>query len=160
MAAVANNNPNNEEVFVYMGGNMIVPQDVVRVRVHPSVTVIPNDAFDECVKLEDVELCEGLVEIGKRAFHDCTSLKRIKIPSTVTVIHDNSFQDCDELEKVELREGLLEIGEKAFCGCFKLKHIAIPSTVNSIGRAAFEEAGLQSIKLPDGLDNIGPYAFI
>ena len=45
MAAVANNNPNNEEVFVYMGGDMIVPRDVVRVRVHPSVSVIPAEAF-------------------------------------------------------------------------------------------------------------------
>ena len=33
---------NNEEVFVYMGGNMVVPDDVVRAQVHPSVTVIPD----------------------------------------------------------------------------------------------------------------------
>ena len=33
------------EIFVYMGGDMEVPDDVVRVRVHPSVTVIPERAF-------------------------------------------------------------------------------------------------------------------
>ena len=61
---------------------------MVRVRVHPSVTVIPEYAFylvdgdsiDDRTKLEEVELCEGLVEIGKRAFVACTSLKRIMIP--------------------------------------------------------------------------------
>ena len=34
---------------------MLVPQDAVRVRVHPSVTVIPEKAFYECKKLEEVE---------------------------------------------------------------------------------------------------------
>ena len=156
MAALANNNPNNEEVFVYMGGDMIVPRDVVRVRVHPSVTVIPNDAFDECVKLEDVEFCEGLLEIGKGAFHACTSLKGIKIPSTVTVICGRAFVYCSGLEEVELSEGLQEIREAAFFSCYRLKNIAIPTTVQQIGEAAFEEVPLQSIKLPDGLENIGP----
>ena len=89
---------NNDEVFVYMGGNMFVPQEVVRARVHSSVTVL------------------------------------------------SSFRDCDELEEVELNLGLQEIGGCAFWGCHKLKHIAIPTTVNSIGRSAFEETGLQSIK--------------
>ena len=36
---------NNEEVFEYMGGDMVVPDDVVRARVYPSVTVIPDRAF-------------------------------------------------------------------------------------------------------------------
>ena len=36
---------------------VIVPQDVVRARVHPSVTVIPENAFNNCLKLEEVELC-------------------------------------------------------------------------------------------------------
>ena len=156
MAAEANNDPNNEEVFVYMGSDMIVPRDVVRVRVHPSVTVIPNDAFDECVKLEDVEFCEGLLEIGKGAFHACTSLKGIKIPSTVTVICGRAFVYCSGLEEVELSEGLQEIREAAFFSCHRLKNIAIPTTVQQIGEAAFEEVPLQSIKLPDGLENIGP----
>ena len=29
---------NNAEVFVYMGGDVVVPNDVVRARVHPSVS--------------------------------------------------------------------------------------------------------------------------
>ena len=36
---------NNDEVFEYMGGDMVVPDDVVRAQVHPSVTVIPEKAF-------------------------------------------------------------------------------------------------------------------
>ena len=42
-------NAGDEEVFVYMGGdNVVVPQDAVRVRIHPSVTVIPEEAFINC----------------------------------------------------------------------------------------------------------------
>jgi hypothetical protein len=41
------------------------PQNVVRVRVDPSVALIPNGTFYKCMKLTEVELCEGLVEMGK-----------------------------------------------------------------------------------------------
>ena len=58
---------------------MIVPRDVVRALVHPSVTRIPAEAFMGCSKLEEVELCEGLAEIGNHAFGHCELLKRMKI---------------------------------------------------------------------------------
>ena len=38
---MADEDINNAEVFVYTEG-VEVPEEVVRVRVHPSVTVIPN----------------------------------------------------------------------------------------------------------------------
>ena len=52
---------NNTEVFVYNEG-AVVPEDVVRVRVHPSITKISNELFKERKKLEEVELCEGLLQ--------------------------------------------------------------------------------------------------
>jgi len=45
---MADNSNNDTEVFVYTEG-IEVPEDVVRVRVHPSVTVIPRGAFKEFV---------------------------------------------------------------------------------------------------------------
>ena len=42
-----------------------VSSDVIRVRVDPSVTSIPARAFYERKKLTEVELCEGVVEIGE-----------------------------------------------------------------------------------------------
>jgi hypothetical protein len=55
------------EVFVYTGpGGERVPDDVVRVRVDQSVVSIPAEAFSYHKKLTEVELCEGLVEIGER----------------------------------------------------------------------------------------------
>ena len=59
-----------DEVFVYTGegGAAAVPLNGVRVRVDPSVTSIPANAFNERTKLIEVELCEGIVEIGFRSF--------------------------------------------------------------------------------------------
>jgi len=88
MAEDSNNN--NDGVFIYTEG-VEVPMNVVRVRVHPSVTVIPEKAFKERTKLEEVELCEGLLEIGAQAFEYCNKLKRINIPSTVAIIEGWAF---------------------------------------------------------------------
>ena len=78
---------NNEEVFVYMGGNMVVPDDVVRAQVHPSVTVIPDStvctvysAFQGRQNLDVIDLCDGLIVIGNDAFIYCYSLRHVNIP--------------------------------------------------------------------------------
>ena len=58
-------NATENAVFVYTGdGEAVVPQDVVRILVDPSVTSIPTNAFEGRKTLAEVELSEGLVEIG------------------------------------------------------------------------------------------------
>ena len=153
---MAEENSNNTEVFVYTEG-VVVPEDVVRVRVHPSVTVIPEQSFHEHQKLEEVELSDGLLEIGKQAFCRCNSLKRINIPSTVTRICSYAFHSC-ALEEVKLCDGLVEIGNSAFYGCKSLEQITIPSTVTLIGECAFAHMPLVNIRLPDSLESLDEYA--
>jgi hypothetical protein len=72
------------EVFVYTGPGESPPQNVVRVRVDPSIASIHAEAFERRKKLAEVELCEGLVEIGKRSFL-CTdhSITTINIPNSL-----------------------------------------------------------------------------
>jgi len=75
-------------VFVYMGeGGEIVAHDVVRVRVDPSVTSIPAEAFSQRKNLTEVEL--GVVEIGDSSFTDSNnSITKINIPSSLRRIND------------------------------------------------------------------------
>jgi len=146
------------EVFVYTEGS-VVPMDVVRVRVHPSVTVIPEEAFQARKKLEEVELNEGLLEIGLEAFSECKTLKKIKIPSTVIVIEESAFAECDMLEEVELSEGLLEIKEDVFFDCASLIQVNIPTSITRIGRFAFGWVGLNDTNLPNSIESIDRYAF-
>ena len=147
------------EVLVYMGGDMEVPLDVARVRVHPSVTVIPDRVFYNRDKLVEVELCEGLLEIGRGAFDSCKSLRQIIIPSTVTRIRWGAFIRCEKLETIQLNEGLLEMGEWAFFQCTSLKRLSIPSNVRTICKYAFYNTNLSHINLPEGVESIGEVAF-
>jgi len=152
---------NDADVFVYMGaGGPVAPRDIVRVRVHPSVTIIPEATFQGCNKLEEVELSEGLLEIGEQAFRYCTALKHINIPSTVTMIRLHAFSGCKQLEELELCEGLQIIGDYAFFECNSLKRLSIPDTVRNIGNLAFCHAyQLQHLRLPEGIESIGAFTF-
>jgi hypothetical protein len=110
--------------------------------------------------LEEVELCEGLLEIGDKAFYQCKALKRIDIPSTVTWIGESAFYNCFKLEEVELCDGLQFIESQAFFSCYALKSLTIPNTVRSIGSLAFCHAyQLHYLQLPEGIENIGQYTF-
>jgi hypothetical protein len=105
-------------VFVYTGdGGEIVPDDVVRIRVDPSVTSIPARAFYECKKLAVVELCEGLVEIGAGSFSDCGhSITKIIIPNSLRRICDDAFYHSIQIS-LRLQDGIESIGGFAFAGC-------------------------------------------
>ena len=147
---------NDASVFVYMGeGGESVPENVVHVRVHPTVTSIPHHAFAEKSKLETVELCEGLQEIGRFAFNNCKALKNIIIPPSVTAIHMMAFMYCIALTNVELNEGLQEIGDYCFYQCLSLEKFDIPTTVKIIGNNALGKTNMQFLHIPDGIENIG-----
>ena len=73
------------KIFVYVEG-AVVPDYVVRARVDPSVTVIPAEAFRDRVQLMEVQLPEGLLEIGEKTFHGCNLSWKMKLPSTLKVI--------------------------------------------------------------------------
>ena len=69
-----------------------VPDDAVRLPVDPSVTSIPARAFFGRKKLNKVELCEGLVEIGNYSFSWCNlSITKINILTSLRRICDDAF---------------------------------------------------------------------
>ena len=81
----------NREVYVLTDNWIPVPRNVIRARVDPSVTVLGNEVFLEREQLEEVELHDGLQQIGERSYHadtfkECVSLKRVEIP-----IHCHSY---------------------------------------------------------------------
>jgi len=76
----------------YTGKGQRVPRGVVSVRFHPGVTEIEEDAFRNCLKLQDVVFNEGLQKIGALAFYSCKALQSIKLPSTITEISKSAFR--------------------------------------------------------------------
>ena len=111
--------------FVYVDG-AVIPDNVVRLVVDPSVVVIPPAACEGRTKLAEIRFSEGgLREIEYRAFANCTALAgTLRIPSSVTIIHKCAFEYCTSLtEEVMRQNGLEEIRSFAFRGCTSLRKV-------------------------------------
>jgi hypothetical protein len=114
---------NDDEVFVFTKDGPAVPMDVIRLRVDPSIHIVPQDAVNGRTKLIELKLCNGIEEIDQRAFANCTALTQVKIPASVKILHEGAFEYCTSLKEVELREGIEEIRDYAFRGCTSLEHV-------------------------------------
>ena len=113
-------------------------KDIRRAVLHPGIGFLEEEVFAECSNLEQVELPEGIINVGIADFTSCTSLRSISVPASVKDIEEGAFLDCEALESVTLREGLERIADLAFQNC-ALEEIRIPSTVREIGEEAFFE---------------------
>ena len=153
-------NAPNAEVFVYRGaGGASIPHDVVRVRVDPSVTSIPADAFNGRKKLADVELSEGLVEIGGNAFAWCrVSITKIVIPNSLRRINNEAF--CSSLQcPIHLHDGIESIGVWAFCGCI-FTNFRVPPLITVIPSGMLSQCkSIFSVEIPKNETEIRYQAF-
>lgn len=64
-----------------------------------------------------------------------------------------------EVKKATVASGITRIDRYSFHGCENMKSISLPNTLTSIGRGAFSDTGLTSIKLPYGLKILEGRAF-
>eukprot|EP00985_Skeletonema_marinoi_P013198 scaffold6520_cov140-Skeletonema_marinoi.AAC.2 len=149
----------DDEIFVYMGGDQVVPMDVRRIKIDRSVTIIPRRAFDHRQRLIDVEFHDGIERIEAEAFYGCTSLRgSIKLLG-VKIIGNRAFYSCGVLIDVEFGVKLETIGLSAFFNCRSLRNITMPS-VKTIDRGAFANCvQITDLELPEGLETLQEYAF-
>ncbi|KAK1742648.1 leucine-rich repeat domain-containing protein [Skeletonema marinoi] len=144
-------------MFVYTGGDQVVPNDVRRVRIDKSVKIIPQRAFYGREHLIDVEFHDGIEEIGKWAFGRCILLRSVKLLG-VKIIEERAFSFCG-LTDVEFGVELETIGTAAFLNCKSLRNIMMPS-VTIIGYGAFSNCvQITDLELPEGLETIEQFAF-
>ena len=73
----SNTSLDENEAFEYTGNGQTVPDDVVSVRFHSSVTEIEKNEFKTCWRLEKVVFNAGIKKIGMGAFFGCYKLKVI-----------------------------------------------------------------------------------
>lgn len=118
------------------------------VRVKDSTKVIANAVFINNSKLREIELPEGIIEIGDNCFENCTALKKINIKEGLKRIGTNAFAGSGVAE-VKLPESIIEIGNGAFNNCKDLYDINLPSGIESIAGYSLENTKyLNNIK-PD-----------
>jgi hypothetical protein len=148
------------DVFAYTGeGGESPPQNVVHIRVDPSVTLIPALAFYERTKLAEVELCEGLVEIGERSFGFCDhSITNINIPTSLRRIKDRAFQYSLRCA-IRLHDGIESIGRHAFAHCI-FTNFRVPPLITVLPKYMLRGCmTMFSLELPEHITVVENEAF-
>ena len=151
-----------DDVFVYMGGNQQVPDEVRRARIHKSVNTVRARAFQGRYNLIYVEFHDRVEIIEMNAFYYCP-LRSVKLLG-VKIIKREAFKDCRELTDVDFGDKLETIEKEAFaCSRWycsnKLKKIKMPS-VRTIGESAFTwSPQLSDVEFGEALRTLEERAF-
>jgi hypothetical protein len=145
------------DIFVYLGGDQVVPQHVTHVIIDRSVNIIPERAFYERERLMTVKMHEGIERIEGLAFYCCFSLRKINLIG-VREIGRGAFYDCVSLTNVEFGDELEIIRRKAFNKCVSLQKITMPS-VRTIEERAFDGCtAMTDLEFGNNLESIPNYA--
>ena len=155
-----------------------------------SLTSIGKAVFFWCTALGKIAIPDGVTSVGDNAFSTCVSLKELALGAELLNAGCGLTEFCVALEKITVSEnnesfsdegncltrkadntviagcasskipaGTEQIGEYAFCGQTQLGAIDFPDGLKNIGHYAFSCTGLKELKLPRGLQRIGVSAF-
>ena len=100
--------------------------------------------------------------IGNNAFQNCVNLTGVNIPKTVTNIGNYAFQNCTSLSNVTMnyndtRQFSCSIGNYAFIGCSSLTELEIPDSVTYLGCRIIEGTAISSITVPKSITGAGEH---
>ena len=126
-----------------------------------NVTTIGANAFRDCSNLTSVTFpTSSLTTIGSSAFRG-SGLTSVVIPNSVTSMEDSIFVDCTSLASATLpiNGTITTVPQGTFVRCTSLTSINIPSNYTGISEDAFIFAGLKTVTLNEGLQDIGIQAF-
>ena len=161
-------------------------KSLTSINIPEGVISIESNTFNSCDKLVSINLPSSITHIGARAFYACDSLSDFTIPSSVKTIGNQAFENTaffnnknnwkdNVLYKdgcllavdsairgdYSIAEGTRLIAEKAFRGCEGLQSIVVPNSINNIPPEAFMFcSSLTSVSLPNSIDSIRSMAFL
>jgi len=120
---------------------------------------IQANAFRGRKKLAEVELCEGLVEIGDRSFLDCDhSITKINIPDSLKWIRSWAFI-LSLQNPIRLHDGIESIGSEAFAGCI-FTNFRVPPLITVIPYRMLSDCkSIFSVEISENVREIGIIAF-
>ncbi len=84
------------EGLTTVGDAAFIASGVKSLTIPKTVTSLSGGAFSKCNKLTDVQLLNGITNIGQLAFSYCSNLSNITIPPSVTTIAEDSFKDVNK----------------------------------------------------------------
>ena len=147
--------------FQTIGDYAFVSCGMTSLTIDATITSIEKYAFSSR-SLTSLSLTGNVQKIGDYAFAYCTSLTSLSLTGNVQKIGDYAFYSCPSLKTVTLPKSLTSIGSHAFDFCTilgSLGSIEIPGTVTEIGDFAFNNSGLTSVTIDEGVKSTGAYMF-
>ena len=169
-------------------GAFIANSSLKKITLPLSITEIDNQAFDSTALTDcDLEKCQNLTTIGKRAFFS-TKLSSVTIPASVKTIAQETFMNCEKLDSVTFgaNTGLLMMwnvfkgctslktvdmsnvdadasswGEGPFSGCTQLKTVLLPtgSSFTALPYRFFYQSGIETVEIPENVTSWGEQLF-
>lgn len=119
---------------------------------------VDNYVFFNAEKMKKISFGEQITEIGMSAFHTCTALEEIDL-SDITSIGAQAFYNCAALDDVALNDEIEVIPNNLFAKCTSLENIVLPEGLTEIGRYAFSETALTELEIPEAVTKIDDFAF-
>lgn len=83
--------------------------------------------------ITELEIQEGITEIGERAFAGFTGISTIVLPDTVTDVKDSAFNGCNQVTSIDFSESLVTIEHDGFGFMSSLTSIQLPESLITIG---------------------------
>ena len=111
-----------------MHGSVTVPDEVEWQGRSYRVTEVSRNAFYRNDSLTAIRL-PRVLRIGAQAFCGCTALAEVNIPDGVTELGDGVFAGCRSLQTVELPRSVRRIGTSAFALCSGLWLVKIDTAL-------------------------------
>ncbi len=102
------------------------------VRFPKTLQSMERQAFYKCGSLTDAELPLRLKYIGPEAFYGC-GLEELDLPEGLLEIGEGAYRKCRKLEYVYLPDTLKKVGKWAFHGCTRLAVLEIRHDLEEIG---------------------------
>ena len=147
-------------------------ESITSVVVEDGVTSIGSYAFDYLVNVTSITLPNTVTQIGWYSVGHCYELTSITIPASVTYISGYAFSYCEKLTAFNVDQnnlyyssvdGVLFNKDQTQIIRYPIgkegTHYTIPNTVVSIYEGAFASTKLESIDMPNGIIEIGEWAF-
>jgi hypothetical protein len=155
----------NENVLDIGAGAFTGCASIIEVFIPSTIEIIESSTFANCINLENVVFEKdittnqaNLKTIKQNAFENCTRLNNINLPDSLEEIHSYAFASSG-LYDITLPSGIISIQKGVFSNCNNLTKITASSVVSVRANAFYNCILLNELNLSQDLSEIGDYAF-
>lgn len=118
-----------------------------------------DNAFEN-TKISNVKFSINLNHLGDNVFENCKNLTTVDCSELALEFSDGLFSGCSMLNEIKNANYMTAVGFYSFSGCLALKNCDfLTHNIVKICDYAFENSGLESVKIPSGVFDIGANTF-